>query len=135
VPVLYSNTVDVGSTAVSIAQALLLQYDFNEGQRTISDSANIKANIRVTTDYDYEGRKINIISRVDSYNFEIQTGHPEAISEAISQVTENVEYYIYAVYQYEDTNPIAFTRGQALENAESLFATYKSAAASIGLFI
>ena len=122
---------DRRDVAINLARELLKKFDFNEGQRSISNSANIYATVIVRTDYEYAGTIGNIESEIIEYRFEINASHPEAISEAIDKVTDTVKDTMESIYNYSDTWPIGDGAEATVERNESVDGVYSR----LGLFV
>lgn len=133
-PVLDNFEVEVSDIVVNLVEFLFKKYDLNEGQRSIANSANIDADVRINIDVNYEGTFIYLESSVSSYNLVIDLSHPEALDECLSEIYDTVEQFVYEAWDYTKVNPIAYTTEQALSNVKSFSAPFKYASADVGLF-
>lgn len=122
---------DHGDLAVDLGKALLKLYDFNNGQRSIAEGSNISATVKTKTQYEYAGTIGTIDSSIVEYNFEIDASHPEAISQAISEVTSTVKDTMESLYNYNDTWDI----GDGAESVVARNENYLSTFSKLGIFI
>ena len=134
-PVLFEFDNDVSDLVVEVAEQLFKEYDFNSGQQSIINSANIQSNVVPTVSFDYRGRQIFVSSELNSYDFKIDVSHPEAVDQAIEEVTRKIDKFVNTAFVYDYETDVAFTQEEALQNLEKFDSPYRFAARSIGLFI
>lgn len=130
-PVLIENDIDRSDLAIGIAKALFKDYDFNEGQTSIINSANYRANITQHVTYDIQGIVWEITSEIKNYSFDIQVSHPEAVDQSLYSVLEDTKSYIYELFQETSYVP----KGQLSEDAVLNNSHFSSILSDIGLFI
>jgi hypothetical protein len=97
-PVLWDKDIDRSELTINIAKSLFNEYDFNEGQKAIINSANYRANVIQRTTGTVRGPIWEVNSRITSYNLDIQFSHPEAVDEATSNVLEDTKGYIQELF-------------------------------------
>jgi hypothetical protein len=129
-PVLFETDHDVADIAESLSKKLFEKYDFNEGQKSIVNSATYKGKINVHVTYDVQGNTWYVTSEITSYEFDIQLSHPEAV-EVSSDVLAEVEQTIYDIWEYDDTAE----RGELPTLWQEKEAQYRYTLSTKGLFI
>jgi hypothetical protein len=129
-PVLFENDVDRSDLAIGIAKALFQDYDFNEGQTSIINSANYRSNVTQRVTYDIQGIIWEVTSEIKEYYFDIQVSHPEAVDESLYSVLEDTKSYIYELF--EETNYVP--RGELSDDAIAGNSHFSSILSKVGLF-
>lgn len=129
-PVLFENDVDRSDLAIGIAKSLFEDYDFNEGQTSIINSANYRSNINQHVTYNIQGDIWEVTSEIKQYDFDIQVSHPEAVDESLYNVLEDTKSYIYELF--ENTNYVS--KGELTEDAISSNSHFSSILNKVGLF-
>ena len=107
----YESYSDASASACFLAERVLKgisDSNFNPGQQAIVENTRFDADIQLYYIKIYEGPIAYISSKVQSYYFKINCPYPEAISETLKQLEDDIKDVIYKIHEYEDSYEIGY---------------------------
>lgn len=130
-PVIFEKDIDRSELAINIAKALFKKYDYNEGQRSIVNSANYRANVIQHVEGDVQGNFWTYTSKITTYQLDIQVSHPEAIDETLPSVLEDTKSYIQELFDETEYRQV----GELSDLAREHNSEFAGVLREVGLFV
>lgn len=128
-----AGTHEWGGVIIDAATQLLSQYDFSNGQRVIADNANIDCTLEVTRTENVIDGIIYIESSISYYDFSINVSHPEAIADAISEISNQMRDLSESLYNY--TESFKLSPGFNFEILAANYERFQGTSAALGIFL
>lgn len=108
----YAGFTDQSRFTRDLAEKILKKISkesFNPGQQTIAENTKFDAWVLVDWTVDYDGGLSMFESQVTKYDFKINCPHPEAVSETLQYIEDQVKDIVYEIFENSYVSEIGDT--------------------------